>query len=79
MTAHGFRASASSMLNENGLWNPDAVEAQLAHTDADSIRRAYARAEHWDERLRMMAWWADKIDEMRDGAKVIPLPSNLKA
>lgn len=79
MTAHGFRAAASSILNESGLWNPDAIEAQLAHADADSIRRAYARAEYWDERVRMMSWWADKIDEMRDGAKVIPIVASLKA
>ncbi|HTV32021.1 MAG TPA: integrase arm-type DNA-binding domain-containing protein [Methylocella sp.] len=65
MTSHGFRAAASSILNESGLWNSDAIEAQLAHADADSIRRAYARAEYWDERVRMMSWWADKIDEMR--------------
>lgn len=65
MTSHGFRASASSMLNESGLWNPDAIERQLAHADADSVRRAYARAEFWDERVKMMAWWADRCDEMR--------------
>ena len=45
MTSHGFRASASSMLNESGLWNADAIERQLAHVDGDSVRRAYARAE----------------------------------
>ena len=50
MTSHGFRASASSMLNESGLWNADAIERQLAHVDGDSVRRAYARAEFWDER-----------------------------
>lgn len=65
MTAHGFRASASSMLNESGLWNPDAIEAQLAHVDNNSVRRAYHRAEYWDERVRMMSWWADRCDEMR--------------
>jgi integrase len=65
MTSHGFRASASSMLNESGLWNPDAIERQLAHVENDSIRRAYARAEFWDERVRMMKWWADRCDEMR--------------
>jgi len=68
MTAHGFRAVASSNLNESGLWNPDAIEAQLAHADKDSVRSAYARAEYWDERVRMMAWWADKIDELRSGS-----------
>ncbi len=49
MTAHGFRAAASSILNESGIWNPDAIEAQLAHVEGNSVRRAYARAEFWDE------------------------------
>jgi integrase len=53
------------MLNESGLWNSDAIERQLAHVDQDSVRRAYARADFWDERVRMMAWWADRLDEMR--------------
>ena len=65
MTSHGFRASASSMLNESGLWNADAIERQLAHVDSDSIRRAYARAEFWDERVRLMAWWAGRCAELK--------------
>jgi integrase len=65
MTGHGFRSSASSLLNESGLWNPDAIEAQLAHVEGNAVRRAYARAEFWPERLRMMAWWADKLEELR--------------
>jgi integrase len=73
MTSHGFRASASSMLNESGLWNADAIERQLAHIDGDSVRRAYARAEFWDERVRMMTWWADRCDELRRGGIVAPL------
>jgi len=73
MTGHGFRSAASSMLNESGLWNADAIERQLAHVDNDSVRRAYARADYWDERLRMMAWWADRCDELRRGGFVIPL------
>jgi integrase len=73
MTSHGFRASASSMLNESGLWNADAIERQLAHVDGDSVRRAYARAEFWDERVHMMAWWADRCDALRRGGVVIPL------
>lgn len=64
-TAHGFRSSASSMLNESGLWNADAIERQLAHVDADSVRRAYARGDFWEERVRMMAWWADRCGEVR--------------
>jgi integrase len=72
-TAHGFRATASSLLNESGLWHADAIERQLAHEDADAVRRAYARAEFWDERIRMMQWWADKLDALREGATVTPL------
>ena len=45
MCSHGFRSAASSMLNESGLWNADAIERQLAHVDNDSVRRAYARAD----------------------------------
>ncbi|MBZ9935818.1 integrase arm-type DNA-binding domain-containing protein [Mesorhizobium sp. BR1-1-16] len=64
-TAHGFRATASTLLNESGLWNPDAIERQLAHADGDAVRRAYARSEHWDERVKMMTWWADQLDILR--------------
>ncbi len=65
MTAHGFRAAASTMLNECGLWNPDAIEAQLAHSESNAARKAYARAEYWDERVKMMSYWSNKLDEMR--------------
>ena len=71
MTSHGFRASASSMLNECGLWNADAIERQLAHVDGDSVRRVYARAEFWGERVKMMAWWADRSEELRRGGKIV--------
>jgi integrase len=71
MTGHGFRSAASSMLNESGLWNADAIEAQLAHVEGNSVRRAYHRADYWDERTRMMAWWAAFLDELRVGGKVI--------
>jgi len=64
-TAHGFRATASTLLNESGLWNADAIERQLAHIETNSVRRAYARGEHWDERVRMMQWWADYLDDLK--------------
>ncbi|TBH22181.1 DUF4102 domain-containing protein [Rhizobium leguminosarum] len=64
-TAHGFRSSASSILNESGLFKPDAIEAQLAHVDGSKVRRIYNRATYWDERVRMMQWWADMLDEER--------------
>jgi len=65
VTAHGFRASASSLLNESGKWHPDAIERQLSHIESDEVRRAYARAEHWKERVEMMKWWADYLDELK--------------
>jgi integrase len=64
-TAHGFRSSASSILNECGEFKPDAIEAQLAHLDGSTVRRVYNRATYWDERVRMMQWWADMLDEQR--------------
>jgi hypothetical protein len=45
----------------------------LAHVDNDGVRRAYARADFWDERVRMMNWWADKCEELRRGGMVVPL------
>lgn len=63
-TSHGFRASASSLLNESGLWNEDAIEAELAHIGADQVRRAYQRSRFWDERVRMAEWWAGEIQKM---------------
>ena len=73
MTGHGFRSAASSMLNESGLWNPDAIEAQLAHVENNAVRRVYARADFWDERVKMMAWWAERLDVMRRGGEVVVL------
>ncbi|QCI98850.1 tyrosine-type recombinase/integrase [Agrobacterium larrymoorei] len=64
-TAHGFRSSASSILNESGKFRSDAIEAQLAHLDGSKIRRVYNRAIYWDERVRMMQWWADMLDDER--------------
>jgi integrase len=64
-TGHGFRATASSLLNESGKWHPDAIERQLAHIEGNSVRAAYARGEHWDERVSMMQWWADYLDQLR--------------
>jgi integrase len=71
MTGHGFRSAASSMLNESGKWNADAIEAQLAHVENDAVRRAYHRADYWNERVSMMAYWADYLEELRNGVKII--------
>jgi len=69
MTAHGFRAMAATLLNEMGRWNPDAIERQLAHQEASSVRRAYARGEYWDERVMMMQHWSDYLDGLREAAR----------
>jgi integrase len=62
MTAHGFRALASTILNEEGF-NSDVIEKQLAHIDSNSVRRAYNRAEYIEKRKKMMQWWSDFIVE----------------
>jgi integrase len=74
MCIHGFRSMASSRLNEMGRWNPDAIERQLAHQEANAVRRAYTHgADYWSERLQMMQAWADYLDGLREGGKVVPL------
>ncbi len=75
MTAHGFRTTASTLLNEQG-WSPDAIERQLAHSPRDQVRAAYNRAQYLDERRRMMQGWADYLDTLKNGAQVIPFKKN---
>lgn len=65
MTAHGLRVTASSLLNESGLWSPDAVERALAHQDENAVRGIYHRGAHWNERVRMAQWWRDHLDALR--------------
>ncbi|ESQ84959.1 tyrosine-type recombinase/integrase [Asticcacaulis benevestitus] len=65
MTSHGFRSTASTLLNESGKWAPDAIERALAHKDGDNVRAAYHRGTHWDERVKMAQWWSDYLDELR--------------
>jgi len=72
MTAHGFRSMASTLLNEEG-WNRDWIERQLAHAERDKIRGAYNYAEYLPDRRRMMQTWADLLDTLHTGAKVLPL------
>jgi integrase len=74
MTAHGFRAMASTLLNESGKWNHDAIERALAHGDEDRVRAAYHRGAHWQERVEMAQWWSDYLDQLRKGADIVPFP-----
>jgi integrase len=64
MTAHGFRSSASTILNERGF-DRDHIEAALAHQDEDDVRRAYNRATYLPERIKLMQDWADLLDQFR--------------
>ena len=65
---HGFRAMGSSILNESGLWNPDAIERQLAHRESNKVRAAYNRAEYLDERRRMMQWYGEYLRQCWQGS-----------
>lgn len=63
-TPHGFRALASTTLNEEGF-DPDVIERQLAHAERNKVRAAYHRAEYLDERRKMMQWWGDYLDSQQ--------------
>jgi integrase len=71
-TAHGFRATASTILNEQGF-RPDVIERQLAHAERNKVRAAYHRSEYLEERRVMMQHWADYLDGLAGGAKVVPI------
>jgi len=73
MTVHGFRAMASTLLNESQKWHRDAIERQLAHSERDEVRGAYNYAEHLPERRKMMQAWSDYLDGLRLGDTVVPI------
>nr|WP_250890612.1 integrase arm-type DNA-binding domain-containing protein [Sphingobium nicotianae] len=75
VTAHGLRATASTLLNESGKWHADAIERALAHGRSDAVRGAYARGQHWAERVEMAQWWSDYLDALRDGVQIVPFPA----
>ena len=72
MTGHGFRAMARTILDEVLQVRPDFIEHQLAHAVRDPNGRAYNRTAHLAERKKMMQKWADYLDGLKSGAKVIP-------
>lgn len=75
MTAHGFRSTASTLLNESGKWDFQTIELQLAHVHKDKVAGVYNRAERLDERRSMMQWYADYLDLLKAGGKVIQFPA----
>lgn len=72
MVAHGFRSTASTLLNEQ-QWNRDWIELQLAHAERNKVRAAYNAAEYLPHRRTMMQAWADYLDGLRAGGKVIAI------
>lgn len=65
LTAHGLRATASTFLNESGLWNPDAIERALGLGEAQPPRQwmpLRGQSQYWTERVRMAQWWSDYLD-----------------
>ncbi|HRY07193.1 MAG TPA: site-specific integrase [Hyphomicrobiaceae bacterium] len=67
ISAHGFRSTASTFLNARE-YNPDIIEAVLAHQDPNAIRRTYNRATYWKQRVVLTQEWADLLDELRKSA-----------
>jgi len=75
-TAHGFRATASTILNESG-YRVDVIERQLAHGERNKVRAAYNRSQYLAERTDMMQWYADYLDGLKAGADVVPIHSKV--
>ncbi|GHV58046.1 integrase [Deltaproteobacteria bacterium] len=67
VVSHGFRTTASTLLNEQGNFRPDVIERSLSHGEKDAVRGAYNRAEYLDERRELAQWWADYLDKLRGG------------
>jgi len=75
ITGHGFRAVARTILDEVLGFRPELIEYQLAHAVRDPLGRAYNRTAHLPDRRQMMQTWADYLDALKTGAKIIPLRS----
>jgi len=71
-TAHGFRTTASTILNESGF-RVDVIERQLAHGERNKVRAAYNRSQYLAERTEMMQWYSDYLDGLKKGADVVPI------
>jgi len=74
-SCHGFRATGSTLLNERG-YRADVIEVSLAHQERNSVRRAYNQSDYLAERKQMLQDWADYLDGLKSGAKVLPLRKN---
>lgn len=72
MTGHGFRSMASTLLHEQG-WPSDVIERQLAHAERNKVKAAYNYAEYLPQRRKMMQSWADYLDVLKQGGKVVSI------
>lgn len=79
VTSHGFRATASTLLNESGRFSADAIERALAHQDPDPVRRAYHRSAYWKERVEMAMWWADYLDRLKAGGDIVDMAEHRRS
>ena len=77
MTAHGFRAMARTLLDEELEVDPIYIEQQLAHAVKDANGTSYNRTKHLRQRIAMMQQWADYLDSLRVGAQVIPFKTKV--
>jgi len=73
LTGHGWRATTRTLLHEQLGYPPEVIEHQLAHAVPDTLGRAYNRTRFLDQRREMMQAWADYLDELREGANVVPI------
>ena len=71
-TGHGFRGLASTLMNESGLFRKEVIEAQLSHKKEDDVEGAYNHAVYLKERIKLMQWWSDYLDERAATAKHAP-------
>lgn len=78
LVAHGIRSLGSTTLNEQGF-NPDAIEAALSHSDDNEIRRAYNRSDYFEQRIVLMKWWSDHIEQASQGNYTIAGTRALRA
>ncbi len=71
-TVHGFRALFSTIVNEVGCFDKDAIERQLAHRESNKVRAAYHRSEYLEERKRMMVWWGAWLEAIEKSGELVP-------
>lgn len=71
--AHGFRATFRTHAEDSGLWSFEVMEAALAHGKKDQVVASYARATHYDQRVKLAQWYADQLDAVKNGGQVIQL------